>query len=64
MKMNKLGGIELSARWIVRIVLGFVLLSLVAGLLIGVSGIVPFFIIGVIFVGLVIEVLWHIMTND
>jgi len=62
--MNKFGGIELSVRWIVRIVLGFVLLSLVAGLLIGFSDIVPFFIIGVIFLGLVIEVLWHIMTND
>ena len=55
---------ELSIRWIIRIVFAFVLLSSVIGLIVGFSDIVPFFIIGVLILGLVIEVLWHIMVSD
>jgi len=62
--MNTFGSIELSVRWIIRIVLVFVLLSSVIGLIVGFSGIVPFFIIGVLVLGLIIEVLWHIMVGD
>ena len=62
--MDKRGMIELSVRWIVRIVLAVVFLILFIGFLIGFSKIIPVFIIGLLVVGLVIEVLWKIMAND
>lgn len=58
--INKFGAIEFSVKFIVRLILGFVLLFLFIGFLSGFKGIIPVFIIGIILLGIVIEVIWNI----